>query len=455
MTLNAINTTGTFGAPINAIQIIRATGDTDLDGMPDLWEDNNGLNKTVNDAALDPDSDSSPNLQEFQRNTNPQDNDSDNDGLLDGVETDTGTFVSPTNTGTDPLLMDTDGDGFADGIEDNSGTFVNETDPGTNPTKADTDNDGFADLEEVNLAVPHRSMLRAHRSCPRPSVIGRSTIRTWWPLRTFLRAEIPGTSAAVPRTWPGIPGTPVILRFQFNGTDAAVSTGFPLLDTRDAFTMTGFIKFSAAQADRTGLFGQNDCVEFGLISATTIELWTPTGGALQTPADPVDDDAWHHIAVVGDIAARRIYIDGALAASGAVGVPTAATGASFNIGGNGVYDAMGNFFNGTIDDVAVWDAALSATFIDKLADGTLSPVGPGAPPFNITAVSFNRTTRELTLTYESQNGQTYQIQRSDGATGVAWTQAGVQTATGASTSFTEVIPAGVTTRLYRVRSPAP
>jgi hypothetical protein len=45
------------------------------------------------------------------------DADDDNDGLADAVETNTGVFVSPTNTGTSPLNPDTDGDGFGDGEE--------------------------------------------------------------------------------------------------------------------------------------------------------------------------------------------------------------------------------------------------------------------------------------------------------------------------------------------------
>jgi len=43
--------------------------------------------------------------------------DSDGDGLRNSVETNTGTFVDLTNTGTDPNNADTDGDGFGDGVE--------------------------------------------------------------------------------------------------------------------------------------------------------------------------------------------------------------------------------------------------------------------------------------------------------------------------------------------------
>jgi DNA-binding beta-propeller fold protein YncE len=52
--------------------------------------------------------------------------DRDEDFLGDGVETNTGTFVSATDTGSDPSLADTDGDGFGDGIEVFSGADPND-----------------------------------------------------------------------------------------------------------------------------------------------------------------------------------------------------------------------------------------------------------------------------------------------------------------------------------------
>ncbi|HTD64908.1 MAG TPA: lamin tail domain-containing protein, partial [Candidatus Limnocylindria bacterium] len=47
-----------------------------------------------------------------------------------------------------------------------------------------------------------------------------------------------------------------------------------LLSGRNAFSVGGWIRPTATPPARTGLFGQNDCVEFGFISGTTLECWT-------------------------------------------------------------------------------------------------------------------------------------------------------------------------------------
>ena len=47
--------------------------------------------------------------------------DSDGDGISDVYETNTGIYISPTNTGTDPNIADTSGDGLRDGEVVNAG----------------------------------------------------------------------------------------------------------------------------------------------------------------------------------------------------------------------------------------------------------------------------------------------------------------------------------------------
>ena len=127
--------------------------DGDGDGMPDDYEDANGLDKAANDSAGDSDLDDSSNLHEFLTETNPQNDDSDDDSILDGSETNTGIFVSATYTGTNPLSEDSDSDGLTDAVETNTQIFVDANNTGSNPNLADTDNKGFSDGFEINSAV--------------------------------------------------------------------------------------------------------------------------------------------------------------------------------------------------------------------------------------------------------------------------------------------------------------
>lgn len=53
------------------------------------------------------------------------DEDDDNDGLADRVETDTGIFVDANDTGSDPKSQDTDADGIDDATEVAHGTDPN------------------------------------------------------------------------------------------------------------------------------------------------------------------------------------------------------------------------------------------------------------------------------------------------------------------------------------------
>ena len=73
------------------------------------------------------------------------DSDDDNDGLPDLSETNTGAFVSSSDTGTDPLMADTDGDGLKDGDEVNQHNL--------NPTLRDSDGDGFGDGVEISAGT--------------------------------------------------------------------------------------------------------------------------------------------------------------------------------------------------------------------------------------------------------------------------------------------------------------
>lgn len=161
----------------NAV-LVEFLADTDRDGIPDIDESGTGIYVSPQDTGTD-----------------PQNPDSDGDGLLDGASitvtsadprhaawaadgisfTDNGddrTFLGERAFGTDPNNPDTDGDGLLDGnsitvtsadprhaewaaagilFTDNGGqrTFLGELDFGTDPLNADTDGDGIPDGQEV------------------------------------------------------------------------------------------------------------------------------------------------------------------------------------------------------------------------------------------------------------------------------------------------------------------
>ncbi len=94
--------------------------DRDLDGLPDSWEREHGLNPDLDDAGLDLDSDGLTNIEEFRLGLKPHVADFDSDGLLDGEEVAGGADGFVTNL----RLADSDGDGVPDNLD---GHPVDET----------------------------------------------------------------------------------------------------------------------------------------------------------------------------------------------------------------------------------------------------------------------------------------------------------------------------------------
>jgi hypothetical protein len=168
-----------------------------------------------------------------------------------------------------------------------------------------------------------------------------------------------------------------------------------LLNDREAITLSGWVRFEIEQIPRTGWFGQNDAVEFGMINDGTLQYWTPAG-AIGLNFGPIVED-WTHVAIVHGGGTISAYVDGEEMGS-VSGRSPVNSAFPFNIGGGGIYDGSGNFFNGEIDDVAVYDVALQLVEIKQIADG-LSPLA--VPPAKAPAISVvNNGDGTVTVTFE-------------------------------------------------------
>ena len=158
----------------------------------------------------------------------------------------------------------------------------------------------------------------------------------------------------------------------FDGADDYVMSDISPIAGNTAKTVEAWIKTTANSNPSAGGV-QTVIVEMGLMSTGTrftlnilnnnaIRIEVEGNGINGTTA--VNDGLWHHVAGVYDPLATTkvaLYLDGNLEASGnlTVTVNTAATG-NIQIGRrcDGIH-----YFNGTIDEVRVWNVARTASQI--------------------------------------------------------------------------------------------
>ncbi len=364
--------------------------DTDTDGMPDWWEDQNGLNSAnAGDAALDADSDGSPNLAEYQRLTNPQNADTDGDGFKDGAETGTGVWVDAANTGTYPLSGDSDADGLSDGVETNTGVYVSPTNTGTNPNVADTDADRYSDGTEVTLGSDPTDA----DSVPVPEW-GSSLLAFW----NFNDATVPETATDQIHGIVGVIENGAYYSGDMGGVtglegDQALDLGATsekqLMRVAKAAWLNAIsVKDQATVAFWQKLWDVSNGSSFWLVSPSSsgtqrgFQAHVPWGGVIYydtagccgagtqriNKAVPGDFDwtAWHHFAFVKRGGIKRIYVDGALFLEGSGALPLPMDFTELTVGAQ---NEGSSSIHGMIDDFALFASALDSSQIDALAKG--------------------------------------------------------------------------------------
>ncbi len=202
----------------------------------------------------------------------------------------------------------------------------------------------------------------------------------------------------------------------FNGSSSAVPTGASLMNGLTNFTLLGWFSPTGPNPDHSGLFGQNDAVEFGYSDSQGVNLWIPTAGGgwvnPRTGSSGFTYGQWYFVALVADGTNVTIYVDDVQRAQAAnVGAPSGTSNFGFNIGGDGVFDPSANYFNGQIEDVALFGKVLTWQQLQGLyhvAVGDLAPTILTQPASQIVfaghTVQFSVAAGGVPLNYQWRGG---------------------------------------------------
>ena len=177
----------------------------------------------------------------------------------------------------------------------------------------------------------------------------------------------------------------------FNGSSSvAVINASPSLNLTGAMTLEAWVYPSAAQSGWRTII-QREVDAYFLHASSNTALAPAAGGtfggtvAFTNSPSALPLNVWSHLAVTYDGASVRLFVNGVMASSKAQTGAIQSSTAALRIGGNVPY---GEYFLGRIDDVRVYNRALSTT---ELQTDMLNPVStPGAAP-TISTVA-NQTT---------------------------------------------------------------
>ena len=361
----------------------RGSDDDDEDGLPDFYEEKlvdnlddlngNGAGPGPGAGTGDFDGDGLTDLDEYEETkTDPTKADTDGDGLSDGVETNTGTYVSATNTGTNPKKADSDKDGLADGVETNTGEFVDEENTGTDPNNPDSDGDGYSDGGEV-VGGTDPNDENSKGAIPAPFIYLDFESEAADLSENEYNGEVDGD---VTFDVEGAEGGPTpTTGASFNGGHLDffdIDMNSMIRDFEDgSYTFACWMKPIGSAGGQGFMWGQTQQgIHNGIRNGGV--LHSAHWGADWNASTVLEADQWVHAAWTYDGASdtATIYLNGEID-----GGPQAQRAP--NGGGTFIFGARNNgeiAYNGYVDDLTIWREVLPEGSIQALADGA-SPIG--------------------------------------------------------------------------------
>ncbi|MDQ8191638.1 LamG domain-containing protein [Roseibacillus persicicus] len=468
--------------------------DSDGDGVCDQWELDliGNLNSTFAEGS-DIDMDGLDDRVELNLDnvagaivTDPNDPDTDDDGVNDGDEVNGSLNTAYGNAPTNPNNPDSDADGIPDGVEmgapgTTSNGFV------TDPNSRDSDVDGVSDPNEiaagtdpsnaasVNLPTISGTLLSYYSFDEGSGIIANDTA----PAPASVAQETAGQVGAIAwDTTDPLIGAASLDMPNTGAPDTSMLVEGPFSSATTAYTISIFVYAnSLGDGGRGGIInhrakdgaGANIPSEFWGISNKSdggSDYRLSNQGASVLPGT-FQTGKWQHVAITwdGTTGTAQTYIDGVLGEE-RTGMPatfTALTG-PWNIGDD---DCCNNReFRGRMDDLAFFGNVLSAADIEALSDagkagystlemlnGVVAPAGD----IEIVSVSANvPAADDATITWNSAGGAaSYNvISTTDLSLPYAsWTVENANIANGgATTSFTDTgVLGGTTKKFYVIR----
>jgi glucose/arabinose dehydrogenase len=141
----------------------------------------------------------------------------------------------------------------------------------------------------------------------------------------------------------------------------------PSLDLTKALTLEAWVRPSARGARSVLVKERGTRLSYGLYARPSGHLFTTAEHALRGPALRLH--SWSHLAMTWDGSTVRVYVNGRRASSHALTGTALASRGPLRIGGNAIWP---EFLRGVIDEVRVYDRALSATEIARDRDAAIT-----------------------------------------------------------------------------------
>jgi hypothetical protein len=216
-----------------------------------------------------------------------------------------------------------------------------------------------------------------------------------------------------------------------------------LLDTKNAPILRQFSEGDYETNDWLITFQQNgSLLTFGLNAGNSYE-------ELKIPVIPAQyqDGKWHHIAATYDGSVKRLYRDGVEIGSAPKTGRINSSATDRQLIGEGP-DHIVDHFYGLVDELAIFDRALSPAEIQSIYDAGSSGKCVNRPPPNVEAVLQSDGT--ILFTWNAEPEFRYQLQSSSSLSEPGWTGSGSILSGGTSTLSTSAEIGSDPTMFYRV-----